>query len=84
MTPAEKRYPVRRLIGILILIVSLCLLLWGLWPFQDAIRTLPVFPENMSVPGSSSLIPSLFSGLFPLWVFAPVPAWAQVRGKGPE
>ena len=77
MPPAEKRFPVRRLIGILILLVSLCLLVWGLWPLQDAIRTVPVPPQNMSLPDSSSLIPALL----PFWSLRPGMEWAQERGK---
>ncbi len=59
MTSKPQPTNLRRVIGLLILLVSLCLLLWGMWPIQDTQRTLPVAPEDMSLPeGSGSLPPA--------------------------
>lgn len=41
-----------RLSGLLILLFSLALLLWSHWPVKKAVLLLPVFPEDMQLPGS--------------------------------
>lgn len=56
MTLKPKRSNLRRWIGLLILFVSLCLLLWGFWPMQDRQQTLPVAPEEMSLPAGSGFL----------------------------
>ena len=50
----------RRIIGIFILLLSLGILLWGLWPFNDAVRTVPVRPGDLQLPTPASLLPLLF------------------------
>ena len=41
---------VRRIIGVVILLVSLALLVWGLWPFAEGVRLVPITPEDMQLP----------------------------------
>lgn len=40
----------RRLIGVIIILVSLLILLWGLWPYGRDILSVPILPENMQLP----------------------------------
>jgi hypothetical protein len=40
----------RRFIGIIIILVSLLILLWGLWPFGRDILSVPILPQNMQLP----------------------------------
>ena len=47
---------VRRIIGVVILLVSLALLVWGLWPYADGVRLVPITPEDMQLPTSESFI----------------------------
>ena len=49
----------RRLIGILILLVSLALLCWGLWPLGHLSQTVPLRPTEMQLPTPGSLLPAL-------------------------
>lgn len=41
---------IRRVVGIIILLISLALLLWGFWPLGDAARSVPVLPTHMQLP----------------------------------
>jgi hypothetical protein len=41
---------VRRIIGVILLLVSLALLVWGMWPLESGRRTLPVEPTYMQLP----------------------------------
>jgi hypothetical protein len=45
----------RRILGIIILLVSLALLIWGLWPLASASRLIPVPPSEMQLPTPQSL-----------------------------
>ena len=45
-----SRTRLRQLLGLLILLISLALLLWGLWPMGTEVRTLPVQPVDLSLP----------------------------------
>ncbi len=49
----------RRLIGLLILLISLALLIWGLWPLGDATRSLLIAPTQMQLPTPEGWIPGL-------------------------
>ena len=49
----------RRLIGLLILLVSLALLCWGLWPFGHLVQTVPLRPTDMQLPPPDGLLPAL-------------------------
>lgn len=53
---------IRRLIGIVILLISLALLIWGLWPFGDLVRTVPIDPQDMQLPTDEGLLLELFWG----------------------
>jgi hypothetical protein len=41
---------VRRIVGVILLLVSLALLAWGMWPLESGRRTLPVEPTYMTLP----------------------------------
>jgi hypothetical protein len=47
----------RRLIGLLILLISLALLCWGLWPFGKLNQTIPLSPSDMQLPPPGSFLP---------------------------
>jgi len=47
----------RRLLGLLILLISLALLIWGMWPFGKAVQTLPVLPSDMQLPTPGGFLP---------------------------
>jgi len=53
---------IRRIIGIVILMVSLALLIWGLWPFGDLVRTVPIDPQDMQLPSNGGLLLDLIWG----------------------
>ena len=57
------RRPVRVVLGLLILIVSIALLIWGLLPARREIRSQPISPTEMQLPTPASfhLQPELFS-----------------------
>jgi hypothetical protein len=41
-------------IGFVILLLSLAILIWGLWPFADLTRSTPVRPGDMQLPTPES------------------------------
>jgi hypothetical protein len=45
----------RRILGIVILLISLALLFWGFWPLAQASRIIPVPPAEMQLPTPQSL-----------------------------
>lgn len=45
---------IRILLGLLVLILSVSLLIWGLLPASREIRTLPISPSDMQLPTPSS------------------------------
>jgi hypothetical protein len=45
----------RRILGIVILLISLALLIWGFWPLAQASRIIPVPPAEMQLPTPQSL-----------------------------
>lgn len=46
----------RRIIGIVILLISLTILLWGIMPAAVEVRTLPISPTDMQLPDSGILL----------------------------
>jgi hypothetical protein len=46
----------RRFIGLLILLVSLAILIWGLWPTLDQTRSVPIQPGELQLPAPESLL----------------------------
>jgi hypothetical protein len=48
---------VRILLGMLILILSIILLLWGFLPARHEIRTQPVSPTDLQLPTPASFLP---------------------------
>ncbi len=54
----------RRLIAILILLISLALLCWGFWPFGRLTQSVPLLPTDMQLPPPGSLLPGLGGFLF--------------------
>jgi hypothetical protein len=47
----------RILLGLLILVVSMTLLAWSLWPAEYETRIVPVEPVQMQLPTPSSFLP---------------------------
>ncbi len=45
----------RRVLGIVILLISLALLIWGFWPLAQASRLIPVPPSEMQLPTPQGL-----------------------------
>ena len=43
---------VRLILGLLLLLVSLAILLWSLWPLATEVRSVPLAPEDMQLPES--------------------------------
>ena len=50
------RRRVRIILGIAVLILSIALLLWGLWPPKREIRTQPISPAELQLPTPSSFL----------------------------
>ena len=46
---------IRRVAGIVILLISLSLLIWGLWPYVSQVRTIIFYPVDMQLPDLDSL-----------------------------
>lgn len=51
-----KFQKLRRLVGLVILLISLLILFWGLMPGGTDLQTVPVFPEDMQLPVETSLV----------------------------
>ena len=49
----------RRWFAILLVLISLILLVWGLWPAGAAVQILPLDPSDMQVPTPEGLLPWL-------------------------
>ena len=45
---------IRRILFIFLLLVSLALIVWGFWPGETTIKTLPVSPSDMQLPTPTS------------------------------
>jgi hypothetical protein len=50
----------RRILGLVILLISLALLVWGLWPMDRISRILPVSPMDMQLPTPESFLPLIW------------------------
>jgi hypothetical protein len=67
---------VRRIAGLFLLLISLALLCWGIWPLADRTQILNIPPENLQLPTPQSYIPQN-SWLCTPAVFEPV-SWHTV------
>ncbi|MEJ2706446.1 MAG: hypothetical protein P8074_02415 [Anaerolineales bacterium] len=38
------------MLGILILLISLVILCWGIWPLEELSRSVPIAPTEMQLP----------------------------------
>jgi hypothetical protein len=47
---------IRRLLGVLILLLSVAMLLWGLWPVGYESLSIPVPPESLQLPTPTTLL----------------------------
>ena len=47
----------RRVLAILILLLSLALLIWGLWPWFEFSNVVPVPPSEMQLPTPGGWVP---------------------------
>lgn len=54
-----KRFQVA--LGIIIVILSILLLIWGFWPTRHEIRTQPISPAELQLPTPASFHISTFS-----------------------
>jgi len=64
---------IRVALGVIILLISLCILAWSFWPARRETRILPVYPTEMTLPTPGA-------GLVdPPGLQAPVPAVAVPR-----
>jgi hypothetical protein len=50
----------RRMVGILILLLSLALLIWAFWPIEQINLTVPIPLQNMQMPTPAGLILALW------------------------
>jgi len=46
----------RRIIGMIILLVSVAILIWGIWPYTDLTRSAPIQPAQMQLPTPESFL----------------------------
>ena len=46
----------RRILGILILLLSLAILIWGIWPYADLTRSTIIQPGDMQLPTPESFM----------------------------
>ena len=46
----------RRVLGMLILLLSVAMLLWGLWPVGYESLSIPVPPESLQLPTPTTLL----------------------------
>jgi TRAP-type C4-dicarboxylate transport system permease small subunit len=46
----------RRIVGMIILLVSLAILIWGIWPYADLTRSTPIQPAQMQLPTPESFL----------------------------
>ncbi len=49
----------RRWFAVLLVILSIILLVWGLWPAGAAVQILPLNPSDMQIPTPEGLLPGL-------------------------
>jgi len=47
---------IRRLLGVLILLLSVAMLLWGLWPVGYESLSIPVPPDSLQLPTPTTLL----------------------------
>jgi hypothetical protein len=59
----------RIVLGVIILLVSIALLLWGLLPARREIRTQPISPTELQLPTPSALIIPPPQGIQPTFMF---------------
>ena len=54
-----RTHNLRRWLAVLFVLISLILLVWGLWPAGAAVQILPLDPSDMQVPTPEGLLPWL-------------------------
>ena len=52
MNPRRWRF----IVGMIILLVSLAILIWGIWPAADLTRSTPIQPGQMQLPTPESFL----------------------------
>lgn len=52
-----NRLSIRRILGLLILLLSLILLIWGLWPAQTVSHSIQLQPVDLQLPLPDSFLP---------------------------
>jgi hypothetical protein len=52
---------IRVVLGLMIVILSLALLIWGFWPSRHEVRTQPISPTDLQLPTPASMyLPPFF------------------------
>ena len=46
----------RQILGVVILLISLAILIWGFWPYADQTRIMPIRPGDMQLPTPESYL----------------------------
>ena len=46
----------RQIIGMIILLISLAILIWGIWPYTDLTRSTPIQPSQIQLPTPESFL----------------------------
>jgi len=46
----------RRVLGLIVLLISLALLVWGFWPYADQTRVMPIRPSDLQLPTPESYL----------------------------
>lgn len=46
----------RQVLGLIVLLVSLAILIWGFWPYADQTRVMPIQPADMLLPTPESFL----------------------------
>lgn len=51
---------IRRILALLIVLISCILLAWGFWPLGEIIETLTISPADMQLPTPEGWLPGLW------------------------
>jgi hypothetical protein len=49
----------RRFLALIILLLSISILLWSLWPLDDAVQSIIISPEDMQMPTPEGFFPGI-------------------------
>lgn len=52
--------PLRFILAVAVIVLSVSLLVWGFWPTERVTRTQPITPAEMTLPTPQSFLPDLW------------------------